>query len=191
MISVDPASHRQCPQCDYNLTGLPDEHTCPECGFAFDAYSTCIRLSARENYRHAQVMIVFWILYFVFVVWRQVGPSRMSASILVLFSLVAVGRLLYESRRIQTAADRMIFARAGLSFYSTTSTSIPIPWSIIKSASCSWVDGSLRIERTDDNDPIKFSHRELGGVRIGKRCAAEINRLKSVYVEGIAVNSPL
>lgn len=25
-----------CPICDYNLVGLPDEHTCPECGLEYD-----------------------------------------------------------------------------------------------------------------------------------------------------------
>ena len=25
----------QCPNCDYSLNRLPDEHHCPECGFAY------------------------------------------------------------------------------------------------------------------------------------------------------------
>lgn len=31
------ANLTHCPACRYDLTGLPAEHTCPECGFAYDA----------------------------------------------------------------------------------------------------------------------------------------------------------
>lgn len=167
---------RPCPKCDYDLTGLPEEHVCPECGFSYDSYSTSIRLRARRENRLALIMGLAYFCYFVGLRQRL----QMPGWFLVLFSIFFIGMLLFRWRKSQTVADRMIFTRAGFTLYSPSSTSIPVPWSVIKSASCSWVDGSLRIERTDDNDPIKFSHRELGGVRIGKRCAAEINRLKSV-----------
>lgn len=176
---MNPADNRQCAKCDYDLTGLPQEHICPECGFYYDVYSTSIRLKARRENWIALIMGLTYFCYFVGL--RQRGPLRMPGWFLVLFSIVFVGMFLFRLRKSQTVADRMIFTRAGFVLYSTISTSIPVPWSVIKSASCSWVDGALCILRTDDQGPMKISHRLLGGVRIAKRCAAEINRLKGIY----------
>lgn len=172
---------RQCSRCDYDLTGLPDEHTCPECGFAYDKHATSIRLTSRREYRYAQIMGVLWFFYFVSL-WQR-GPIKMPAWFLIVFSVIFVGMFLFRLRKSRTVADRMIFTREGFTFYSPTTSSTPVPWSVVKSASCSWWDGALRIQRTDDFEPISISHRHLGGVKIGKKCAAELNRLKLVYNE--------
>jgi hypothetical protein len=38
-------SVQRCPQCDYVLTGRPDEHRCPECGMPFDLSMVVIKES--------------------------------------------------------------------------------------------------------------------------------------------------
>ncbi len=40
----------QCPMCAYSLTGLPENHVCPECGFAYDE-SMRIWRAVRAPYR--------------------------------------------------------------------------------------------------------------------------------------------
>ncbi len=34
--SIQPVLLSQCPQCRYDISGLPATHRCPECGFAYD-----------------------------------------------------------------------------------------------------------------------------------------------------------
>jgi hypothetical protein len=44
-------SAQRCPQCDYVLTGLPDEHHCPECGMPFDPSMVVIEKSPEKVYQ--------------------------------------------------------------------------------------------------------------------------------------------
>ena len=180
---MDAASHRRCPRCDYDLTGLPVEHICPECGFAYDLHSTSIRLTARREYRNAQIVGVFWLAYFVFM-WKR-GPVGASGWLLTIVIFIFAGIFIFRQRKFPTIAERMIFRRDGFMFYSPSGTTPPVSWSTIRSASCSWWDGKLIIDQTGNQDPISISHRSLGGVRIGKQCAAEIIRLKEIYAPSI------
>lgn len=51
----------RCPDCNYELKGLPGIHRCPECGFAYDKGS--IVLSAKRKFRLANWLIIFPVLY--------------------------------------------------------------------------------------------------------------------------------
>jgi hypothetical protein len=117
---------------------------------------------------------------FLFFAWRR-PPFGLGAWAPIGLFIVFMAATIIHLRRARGIAKRMIVTQDGISLYSPNSTYDPIPWPLIKFASCSWVDGSLRIERTDNKEPITFSHHVLGGVRIGRRCAAEINRLKGIY----------
>lgn len=170
---------RPCPRCDYDLTGLPDEHICPECGFAYDKHAISIRLSARKEYRKALVFGVIYMLFWVGL--RQLGSFAVPVGVLFGFVIVFLVMLLFQFWKYRTVADRMILTREGFMFHSPTGTTPPVPWSEVKSARCSWWDGQLRIDRPNHYEPLTISHRSVGGVRIGKKCADEINRLKELY----------
>lgn len=170
---------RLCPQCDYDLTGLPDEHTCPECGFVYDTHATSIKLTARKEFRNG---LIFGSVYLVwFVLFRSSSTFRMPVWFLIGIVILFLTVTLFRLRKYQTVASRMILTRHGISFFSPSGMTQPIPWAEIRSASCNWWDGQLRLTRPDQIEPMDISHRALGGVRIGKKCAAEINRLKSIY----------
>ncbi len=49
-----------CPQCKYSLKGLPANHSCPECGFEYDAET------AAWHGRTSRIWTSFWMLVTLF-----------------------------------------------------------------------------------------------------------------------------
>ncbi len=54
---------KECPQCGYDLGGLPREHACPECGFEYDAETCCLEVGRRKSRMQAWIYIVLLILF--------------------------------------------------------------------------------------------------------------------------------
>jgi hypothetical protein len=75
---VQRVSH--CPKCAYELTGLPDEGLCPECGRAYD--QTCVFLYGTALGEHAGV--------------HNATPWRIVA--IALFTLLQFNQLLFHMR---------------------------------------------------------------------------------------------
>src|SRR5262245_9572811 len=49
-----PLSH--CPDCNYDLHGLPPAHRCPECGFEYDEH-TCVWKPAKPWYIYVGILL--------------------------------------------------------------------------------------------------------------------------------------
>jgi len=47
-----------CPQCEYSLTGLPDEGICPECGWAYDRGAVIVRCQGPGGLRWPSWVLV-------------------------------------------------------------------------------------------------------------------------------------
>ena len=64
MIAAERASDEDllrlenCPQCEYSLTGLPDEGICPECGWAYDRGAVIVRCQGPGGFRWPSWLLV-------------------------------------------------------------------------------------------------------------------------------------
>lgn len=76
----------KCPRCEYALTGLPEEHACPECGLRYDKNSRIYRLRRRSVYVDMAILgfgiyalLTLFPLQNVVGVWRGVSILLLSA----------------------------------------------------------------------------------------------------------------
>ncbi len=72
------AGLERCPSCDYDLSGAPPEHRCPECGLAYDEHSRVWR--PRRPFWFIRGTIVFGIVGPIVVFHARGDP--LSASLL-------------------------------------------------------------------------------------------------------------
>lgn len=118
-----PSGHTNCPMCDYPLTGLPAAHTCPECGFQYDAET---RVWVGEPHRFSKLNALFYLACIPF--WLStairafLSRSRMSDLIKILAVITLLATPLLEvywrrrSRRLPPLAaitSKGIIHRAG------------------------------------------------------------------------------
>ena len=49
---------QECPQCAYDLTGLPREHVCPECGLVYDTSMFVVDAWAKEDFHLPETQLL-------------------------------------------------------------------------------------------------------------------------------------
>lgn len=55
---VDLFVLRECPQCAYSLTGLPREHSCPECGLVYDTSMFVVDAWSQEDFHLPETQLL-------------------------------------------------------------------------------------------------------------------------------------
>ena len=65
-----------CPQCGYDLAGLPVKHACPECGYAYDKGDIVVR-GWKKGKTPSLLRILAWGALMVLIIapWRSTSPA--------------------------------------------------------------------------------------------------------------------
>jgi len=97
-----PSGSTLCPQCDYDLRGLPLEYQCPECGLKYDKATRVWRgqsiLPLINTTLIAALMLVCWFS-------GQIHLEKLFPDVLVLVLMIAIGATaLMQCYRQATAA---------------------------------------------------------------------------------------
>ena len=171
---------KPCLKCDYDLTGLPDEHACPECGLAYDPHNVRIRLASTFGPAGTAAILVMalWILVAPSCVGRTRGAFESWAfTILAVYGFVVVLR----SAHRRATRRRIIFNREGLHVFRRDALHVAVPWEQIVSANVSGVTRALKLLDPRGGLVLKVSAHELGRARYSRQFADEIMRLKELY----------
>lgn len=174
-----------CPRCKYDLTGLPSIHTCPECGFGYNANEEVIVIGRRKpnlftsalNVANMVVVIVSGARLGVFA-WKWWGMSFLLG-MLVLF--------VFARMKASRDGSLMLVGQDGIRFDPPWKGMHSLTWDNVFRAERSIWNGSLLFyDRNDVNFlrcPIS-RHRDMKTFRrlakeITERAAASRSRAEA------------
>lgn len=174
-----------CPRCDYDLTGLPPRHICPECGCQYDEHSILIRLKGRRLYFRNAVPLCLFLALGLGAKSRQGGISREAViSVTGLLILVLVDTFWrFQMRGHYPVA--MLLDRAGVELITPGQEPMRWPWPDILRADVSWMLGRFRLIGRKKKSLISRRYQNLGGLKLTRQCAAEINKRIELYESSI------
>ena len=169
-----------CPRCDYDLSGLPTQHTCPECGCNYDEYSIGIALTARR-----QQLWGLWVALplFALATWLEVSQSSRGWDNLRHFLVpgaILVG-VAFRFVRRGGLPTRMILDRDGVELVTPGQEPLRWPWYDIRRVEVGWMSGAFRLYADKKETLISRNYRALGDLNTARQCAAEINRRIELY----------
>ena len=169
-----------CPRCDYDLTGLPEQHTCPECGCGYDQHSIGIPLTGRRHQRWALwLFIPIGGLLTVLAVQRGASGWDTLRHLMVPVAFT-VGYCVRTARRAGLPT-RMVLNRNGVELVTPGQEGLSWNWSIIQSVDVEWVWGRFQLISTKGEVLLSRGYPNLGSLKLAKQCAAEINKRIVIY----------
>lgn len=169
-----------CPRCDYDLTGLPVQHTCPECGCNYDEHSIGIELTGRRNEFWAAGLVGGMMLVSL-IIKIQRGKSS-SELVGTLVSLFLVGFFLFwRLQRRAGSPSRIILDALGTELATKGQEPLRWPWRDIRRVEVDWMWGTFTLYDKEEQVLIARNYRALGTLKLAKRCAAEINKRLELY----------
>lgn len=171
---------KPCLKCDYDLTGLPDEHTCPECGFTYDSENVAVDLRYRPSglliriaiFAMAALPLCFFFgsLENVVLLWAWVWQIAWLT-----------GFHLYCMRARRKLEPKLILNRSGIHVARSFHDIEFWPWEVVGEAKHSWVTGRMTIQNACGDAVFFLPIRETGKLKTARQCATEIMRLKELY----------
>ncbi len=139
----------RCPQCDYDLRTLPEEHRCPECGFSYDQ-SMFVVYGWRDKDRYsvagrmflgswverllALVILLFLVSVVAFEVYQRIKTgARMSGVMILALVVVMAGAMrlrsyIKRSRQEHWGTIQLLFTKSGASRRRGPGEPQLIPW---------------------------------------------------------------
>jgi len=168
-----------CPLCSYDLTGLSETHTCPECGLNYDPDTVAIEL---RGVRHPVAVLVPPVIlgaFLAFVIQR--GAVQMKHWVILAVGGASILVDLYRSFIRFGLRNRLVINHEGLHFKLLCGDDRTVRWEEIGLADRTWVTGTLRIRGPDGSSVFVCPIREFNGKKMVLRSIAEINRLKEIY----------
>lgn len=167
---------RACPSCEYDLAGLPDEHTCPECGFEYDPDAVVIHLPGKAPAVGNLLGVGILALLVIQQIMRvTTGGDSYSDAFTFIMLVLCVATILCEFLGYVAGKHRFILNRNGVRVEHPDVTNETVRWSDIRRAKYSWVWGSLHLLGQDGRVLREFTMAQLGRGKTGRKCAKLIN----------------
>ncbi|MBI3835820.1 MAG: hypothetical protein HY287_15955 [Planctomycetes bacterium] len=149
-------SSASCPRCQYDLTGLPEIHTCPECGFDYDSNAIFVRLKIGRILWNQLLMAALLIGAMIYFATPKTRWKENFAPIsLIMLSIIPVILRLLSSR------DRgsLTLNRFGVTKEKDQKRVIRIPWNEIQRVRFNWITDNVVVKRNRSKRIVVSTHQ--------------------------------
>lgn len=171
-----------CPACGYDLTGLPEEHRCPECGFVYDAHTIVIDFRLPRALAWQMAYVAAWVAWAWFLFWRHAVDARWIVAAVLASAVLLLWRY-HQLNVASSKSGRCILCKGGIAIERPREESWHETWVEFDRSHIGLVQGRLRIWNKQGRIVFDAPYRHFGSYKNAKRCAREINRLAKVYGE--------
>lgn len=171
----------RCLRCEYELKGLPEECTCPECGLEHDANAFSFHF-VRES-RYVLYVTIYTTLYSYIVLITDNKPLQWKNLILVFLALFGTAAILNYLFSLSDRQSFMIVNQAGLHFHMPGRNDRTIQWNEIGSISQSRFTARMRVYNPNGKKIYSASYNRFKSSKYISECITDIERMKKVYTQ--------
>ncbi|MBI3835821.1 MAG: hypothetical protein HY287_15960 [Planctomycetes bacterium] len=163
-----------CPRCQYDLTGLPEIHTCPECGFQYDFKARTIVFSEpkRKEIFWFIMLVAFTTVIFFDLLRRGIRPGDWPMALMYVANAIGAA---FALLRPLPPRRFMSIDSAGLQFDPPIKGIMAIPWQEFGEAKPSWADGSLLIFGKDGHKIVRCAIGNAINIKQVRALVIELN----------------
>ena len=172
-----------CPKCNYSLTGLPDEHACPECAFPYERDSLVFAESRRDAKVVLMISATGLIVSLVYLVIGRRGSAWGGLAAMAVLAVRSAGRVLGR-RRCAVVSKRCLWVLG------PSKSDRRVAMDQIERTERSHVDGGILVFGRGDRQLVKISPEVTGSKRRTKELATTIDAYAAAARARVAGEAP-
>lgn len=172
-----------CLKCGYSLRGLPDIHTCPECGLDYDLNRIVIPIGGYRRIIkiYLPLITILLPLLALFPQFTRIGLSTRQIVIMATVILMIVIHILRIVPRRHLYLTYLALDSKGVHLFHANGEVKHYAWPDIDQARGEWFGGNFHLVGKDGIDLFSCNGDDLGGWSKTKQCISAINAARERF----------
>ncbi len=179
----DTNSKSYCLMCGYDLQGLPEIHTCPECGLDYDLNRIVIPIGGYRRIikLYLPLITITLPLLALFHQFIRIGLSTKQIVIMAIITLIIGIHIFRMVPRRHLYLTYLALDLKGVHFFYANGDVTHYVWPDIEQARGEWFGGDFHLAGKDGTDLFSCNGDDLGGWSKTRQCISAINQARERF----------